>query len=109
LQKPRAKKWNNIKNPAVAKRDWQSEKKLQIAALQSLIKHRVEFVMNWKEHIVNNPEIMVGKPVIKGTRLTVEFILDLLAQGWTEEEILNHYTVITREDIHACISYAQKV
>jgi len=64
--------------------------------------------MNWEEHIVINPEILVGKPVIKGTRLAVEFIIDLLAQSWTEEEILHNYAGITREDIHACLSYASE-
>jgi len=64
--------------------------------------------MNWEEHIDINPEILVGKPVIKGTRLAVEFIIDLLAQGWTEDEILCNYAGITREDIHACLRYASE-
>lgn len=62
--------------------------------------------MNWKERIVINPAILVGKPVVKGTRLTVEFIVDLLAQGWSEADILRNYPGLTREDITACLAYA---
>jgi uncharacterized protein (DUF433 family) len=47
--------------------------------------------MNWHERIVVDPGILVGKPVIKGSRLAVEFIVDLLAQGWSEREILKNY------------------
>lgn len=64
--------------------------------------------MDWKERIVIDPEILVGKPVIKGTRLAVEFIIDLLAQGWTENEIVRNYPGVTREDIKACLSYASE-
>lgn len=62
--------------------------------------------MNWQERIVVDPKILVGKPVIKGTRLSVEFIIDLLAQGWKESEILRNYPGLTHEDIQACLSYA---
>jgi len=54
--------------------------------------------------IVVDPKIMVGKPVIKGTRLTVQLILGLLAQGITKEEILQKYENLTTEDILACLS-----
>jgi uncharacterized protein (DUF433 family) len=60
------------------------------------------------ERITLNPEIMTGKPVIKGTRLTVEFILGLLAHGASEEEILEEYKGLTREDIKACLLFATK-
>jgi uncharacterized protein (DUF433 family) len=62
--------------------------------------------MNWQERIVIDPGILVGKPIVKGTRLAVEFIVDLLAQGWTEAEILRNYPGLTHEDIQACLSYA---
>ncbi len=62
--------------------------------------------MQWRERIIINPEVLVGKPVIKGTRLAVEFIVELLAQGWSETEILKNYPGLTREDILACLSYA---
>jgi len=65
--------------------------------------------MNWQERIVIDPGILVGKPVVKGTRLAVEFIVDLLAQGWTEAQVLQNYPGLTREDIQACLSYASAV
>ena len=65
--------------------------------------------MNWQERIVIDPSILVGKPVVKGTRLAVEFIVDLLAQGWDEAEILRNYPGLTREDIQACLSYASAI
>lgn len=60
------------------------------------------------ERIILNPKIMVGKPVIKGTRLTVDFILNLLAHGSTVHEILNEYKGVTLEDIQACFLFATK-
>ena len=60
------------------------------------------------ERITMNPKVMVGKPVIKGTRLTVEYILNLLAQGSTVAEIIGKYKGLTREDMHACILFATK-
>lgn len=65
--------------------------------------------MRWQTRIVIDPAILVGKPVIKGTRLAVEFIIDLLAQGWQESEILRNYPGLTREDIQACLAYAGEV
>jgi uncharacterized protein (DUF433 family) len=65
--------------------------------------------MNWQEHIIVDPGILVGKPVVKGTRLAVEFIVDLLAQGWSETEVLRNYPGLTREDIQACLSYASAI
>jgi len=62
--------------------------------------------MTWSERIIVVPDILVGKPVIKGTRLSMEFIVDLLAQGWSEREILRNYPGLTREDIRASLSYA---
>lgn len=56
-----------------------------------------------------DPAVLVGKPVIKGTRLAVEFILELLAAGWTLDQILANYPGITVEDIRACIAYAREV
>jgi len=60
----------------------------------------------WRDRIVVDPRILVGKPVVKGTRLAVEFIVELLARGWTYEQILDNYPGLTREDILACLSYA---
>ena len=58
------------------------------------------------ERIVVDPKILAGKPVIRGTRLTVEFILELLAAGQSENDLLTNYPGLTREDILACLSYA---
>lgn len=60
------------------------------------------------QHISVNPKVMVGKPVIKGTRLTVEYILNLLAHGATMAEILDEYQGLTQEDIQACLLFATK-
>ena len=60
------------------------------------------------QRIVINPKVMAGKPVIKGTRLTVDFILNLVAHGAKEEEILDEYKDLTIEDIHACFLFATK-
>jgi uncharacterized protein (DUF433 family) len=65
--------------------------------------------MNWKDRITLDPDILTGKPVIKGSRLAVEFIIELLAQGWHEEEILKNYPGLTNEDIQACLAYASEL
>ena len=58
------------------------------------------------DRIVIDPQILVGKPVVKGTRLAVEFIIDLLTQGWSEADPLRNYPGLTHEDILACLAYA---
>ena len=62
--------------------------------------------MSWPERIVIEPEILAGKPVVRGTRLAVEFILELLAAGQSEAAILANYPGLTRDDILACLAYA---
>jgi uncharacterized protein (DUF433 family) len=62
--------------------------------------------MDWKDRIAIDPNVFVGKPVIKGTRMAVEFVIDLLARGWTTEQILHEYDHLTTEDIQACLAYA---
>ncbi len=62
--------------------------------------------MSWQERITLDPEVLVGKPVVKGTRLAVEFVVDLLAAGRTEAEILENYPGLTREDVRACLACA---
>ena len=61
--------------------------------------------MDWRERIAVDPEVLVGKPVIKGTRIAVEFIVELLANGWNEAQILENYPGVTREDVQACLRY----
>lgn len=60
--------------------------------------------MNWQERIVANPNVLSGKPTIKGTRLAVEFIVALLGRGWTVEQVLREYEQLTKEDVEACVA-----
>jgi uncharacterized protein (DUF433 family) len=65
--------------------------------------------MGMTEHprIMLAPEVLVGKPVIRGTRLSVEFVIGLMADGWSEADILQNYSGITHEDVIACLAYAR--
>ena len=63
--------------------------------------------MEWRPYIVADPAVLVGKPVIKGTRLAVEFILELMAEGWSETDLIRNYPGLTREQILACVAYAK--
>ncbi len=65
--------------------------------------------MEWRGRIIVDPAVLVGKPVVKGTRLAVELVLDLLASGWTQDQILANYPGLTPEDIRACVAYAKDV
>jgi uncharacterized protein (DUF433 family) len=65
--------------------------------------------MNWQDRISVDPKILVGKPTIKGTRISVEFVIDLLGRGWSAEQILREYDHLTSEDIQACLAYASEV
>ena len=62
--------------------------------------------MNWEDRIAVDPGVLVGKPVVKGTRISVEFVVDLLARGWTFDQILREYDHLSAEDIRACLAYA---
>ena len=62
--------------------------------------------MNWRDHIVSGPAILVGKPTIKGTRISIELIFGWLANGWTFEQVLESYPHITRDDIQAALAFA---
>jgi uncharacterized protein (DUF433 family) len=62
--------------------------------------------MPWQEYIERNPEVMLGKPVIKGTRLTVEHILACLGLGWSEQQLLESYPHLRPEHIRAALQYA---
>jgi uncharacterized protein (DUF433 family) len=65
--------------------------------------------MNWRERIVSNPDILVGKPSVKGTRISVELILGWLANGWTHELILESYPQLARADILAALVFAAEM
>jgi len=62
--------------------------------------------MTWKDRIVIDPAVLAGKPIVRGTRLAVEFIVGLLGQNWSEADILRNYPNLTHEDIAACLQYA---
>ncbi len=65
--------------------------------------------MNWREYIVSTPDVLHGKPRIKGTRIPVSLILGYLADGYTVEEIINEFPDLTKEQIEACLDYAREL
>lgn len=68
--------------------------------------HKAMIDVKWQDYIVADPAIMVGKPTIKGTRITVELIVEKLGYGETVDEILLDYPHLTREQIYACLRFA---
>jgi uncharacterized protein (DUF433 family) len=66
-------------------------------------------IMMNNARIIADPKVAAGKPLIQGTRLTLEFVLDLMFQGWTAAAILRNYPGLTRKDILACLQYARDV
>lgn len=62
--------------------------------------------MDWEDRIVCDPGILVGKPTVRGTRLSVAFILERFADGWSEVEILENYPRLTSDDLRAVFAYA---
>jgi uncharacterized protein (DUF433 family) len=65
--------------------------------------------MDWKDRIVTSQEVCGGRPRIKGTRISVEFLLGLFAEGWGETEILENYPFLAPEDIRAALAFAQEI
>ncbi len=63
--------------------------------------------MEWRNHIVANESALLGKPTVKGTRISVEHIIGLLAEGWSEDQILENYPRLTRESLKAVFLYIQ--
>lgn len=74
--------------------------------LPSIIIYRP--AMDWRDYIETKPEVLAGKPVVTGTRIPVELVVELLAQDWAMEEILEQYPALSREDIQACLHYASE-
>lgn len=64
--------------------------------------------MKWEDHIISEKDILLGKPTIKGTRISVEHIVGLLAQGWNEGQILENYPRLTKESLKAVFLYLQE-
>jgi uncharacterized protein (DUF433 family) len=65
--------------------------------------------MDWRERITTEPDILMGKPTVKGTRISVELIVGWLAQGWTHEQLLESYPHITRDDILAALAFTAEM
>jgi len=64
--------------------------------------------MNWKDYIVADPAVLGGKPTIKGTRISVEFVIQRLAQGWTEAQLLENYPRLTPKHLQAVFAYVEE-
>jgi len=65
--------------------------------------------MNWREYIHTDKSVLVGKPIIIGTRLSVDFILNLLSEGWTEEKILENYPQLSHKSLQAIFSFTAEI
>ncbi|GAB4413058.1 MAG: DUF433 domain-containing protein [Bryobacter sp.] len=65
--------------------------------------------MEWRESIVLDPKVLSGKPIVKGTRISVELVIGLLAEGWSEQQILENYPTLKSSGIRSCLSYASEL
>jgi uncharacterized protein (DUF433 family) len=65
--------------------------------------------VDWQERIITDPDILVGKPVVRGTQPAVDLIIDLMAQEWPDPDILRNYPGLTHEGIQACLSFENRV
>lgn len=63
--------------------------------------------MEWREYVTSDNSVLLGKPTVKGTRISIEHIIGLLAQGWTEQQILENYPRLTSKSLQAVFSYIQ--
>lgn len=64
--------------------------------------------MKWQEHIISDPSILLGKPTIKGTRISVELILELFSIGWNEQQILDSYPSISSDSLRSVFAYLKE-
>jgi uncharacterized protein (DUF433 family) len=62
--------------------------------------------MNWRDHIHSDPDVLLGKPVVRGTRLSVDFILSLFAEGWTQEQVFESYPRLSPEALKAVFAFS---
>ena len=65
--------------------------------------------MNWHEHIHTDPAVLAGKPIVKGTRLSVDFLLGLMAEDWTEQRILENYPQLSHESLQAVFAFTAEI
>lgn len=64
--------------------------------------------MNWEDRIAIDSRVLTGKPVVQGTRIAVEFVVELLSEGWSEQQILDNYPGLSHEDLLACLRFASE-
>ncbi len=64
---------------------------------------------NWEERIEHNPAILAGKPTVKGTRIAVDTVIERLSDGWDEDTIVEQYPSLDRDDVRACLRYADSL
>ncbi|MEO8852579.1 MAG: DUF433 domain-containing protein [Ginsengibacter sp.] len=64
--------------------------------------------MNWEDHIISDPEVLLGKPTLKGTRISVELILELFSKGWTEQQILESYPSLSIDSLRSVFTYLKE-
>jgi uncharacterized protein (DUF433 family) len=64
--------------------------------------------MNWRDYIHSDPAVLAGKPVVRGTRLAADFLLSLLASGWSREQVLDSYPQLSNEALHAVVAFADE-
>ena len=81
----------------------------RVFGLVSAFQSECPFMPEAHQRITLDPAVLTGKPVVRGTRLSVDFIIGLMADGWSEAAILGNYPGMTREDIAACLAYARDV
>jgi uncharacterized protein (DUF433 family) len=79
------------------------------ALVLTLSSSPLETIMNWEDRITIDPRVLTGKPVVRGTRIAVEFVVEFLSEGWSEQQILDNYPGLSHEDLLACLRYASKV
>lgn len=74
-------------------------------SIYKLARDLYNLYMDWKDYIVADPAILGGKPAVKGTRISLEFIIERLAQGWTQTQLLENYPRLTAEHLQAVFAY----
>ncbi len=83
---------------------------MRVAVRYDIIKYGTEAQImkdiDWRKFVYSDPEILVGKPVVRGTRLSVEFILSLFAEGWSEGQVLENYPTLNKEKLRAVFAFA---
>jgi uncharacterized protein (DUF433 family) len=68
--------------------------------------HSASAALDWRSHVVVDPGVLGGKPSIKGTRLVIEFVLELMAGGWSDQAIFKNYANLTKESLRAVLAHA---